>query len=170
MPYASKPNDVENATYYLTKTEEYVKALVMLTENDVSLGGSCITMDRLYTAVPTSEWLLEKDITMVDTLNHNRIGLPNELKTKEGRENLSSKTFWKKKDGKLVLTSYVTSTKSSGMKNIPVLSTVQPLLAVTKDDGKRKPSIIKLYDFTKIGTDIVDQRNAKITTKAKSSR
>ena len=56
------------------------------------------------------------------------------------------------------------------MKNMLVLSTVQPLLAVTKDDGKRKPSIIKLYDFTKIGTDIVDQRNAKITTKAKSSR
>ena len=35
-----------------------------------------------------------------------------------------------------------------------VLSTVQPLLGVTKDDGKQKPVII--YDFTKLGTDIVD--------------
>ena len=94
LPYASKPNDVENAIYYLTKTEEYVKALVTLTENDVSLGGRCIAMDRLYTAVPTSQWLLEKDIAMVGTLNHNRIVLPNELKTTEGREDLSSKTFW----------------------------------------------------------------------------
>ena len=39
----------------------------------------------------------------------------------------------------------------------------------TKDDGKYKPVIIKVYDLTKIGTDIVNQRNANITTKTKSS-
>lgn len=36
---------------------------------------------------------------------------------------------------------------------ILMLSTVQPLLGVTKDDKKCKPAIYKLYDFNKGGTD-----------------
>ena len=40
-----------------------------------------------------------------------------------------------------------------------VLSTMRPLQGVTIDDGKKKPAIIKFYDFTKGGTDIVDQIN-----------
>ena len=103
---------------------------------------------------------------MVGTLNHNRVSIPNEIKTNRGRENLSSKTYRERTTGDLVLTSCY----SSGMKNILVLNTAQPLLGVTNDDGKQKPGIIKLYDFTKIGTDIVDQHNEKITTKAKSKR
>lgn len=39
-----------------------------------------------------------------------------------------------------------------------VLSTMQPLMGVTKEDDKKKPAIYKLYDFTKGGTDIIDQR------------
>ena len=38
-----------------------------------------------------------------------------------------------------------------------LLSTEQPILCVSKN-LKRKPSINKLYDYTKSGTDIVDQR------------
>ena len=33
------------------------------------------------------------------------------------------------------------------------------MLRVTKDDGKEKPALYKLYDFTKGGTDIVDQKS-----------
>ena len=36
-------------------------------------------------------------------------------------------------------------------------------MGVTKDDGKKKPAIYKLYDFTKGDTDVVDQRMGMYT-------
>ena len=56
-------------------------------------------------------------------------------------------------------------TKSKGKKiilllNIPNLST----LGVTKDDDKCKTVLNKLYDFTKVGIDIADQRVGKYMT------
>ena len=41
------------------------------------------------------------------------------------------------------------------------------LLGVTRDDGKRKFAIFKAYDFTKGGTDIVDQKMSSLSCKAK---
>ena len=70
----------------------------------------------------------------------------------------------------LNVTSYVVKTKSSGKSNVLVLSTRNPILGLTKDDGKSKPAIIKFYDFTKGGTDIVDQIMEKNTVKPKSSK
>ena len=40
----------------------------------------------------------------------------------------------------------------------------------TKDDKKDKPAIYKFYDFTKGGTDIVDQMNDFYATRAETSR
>ena len=40
----------------------------------------------------------------------------------------------------------------------------------TKDDNKHKPAILKLYDFTKGGTDIVDQLNDYHTVRTQSNR
>ena len=45
-----------------------------------------------------------------------------------------------------------------------------PLLGTTKDDNKNKPALLKFYDFTKGGTDIVDQRIGTYTTNCKSNR
>ena len=53
---------------------------------------------------------------------------------------------------------YVFSTKSSGQRNVLLLSTVEPLLGVKIDDGKNKPAICKLYDFTKAGIDVLEHR------------
>ena len=47
---------------------------------------------------------------------------------------------------------------------------MRPLHKKTKDDKKEKPAIYKLYDFTKGGTDIVDQMNACYPTRAKTLR
>ena len=49
-----------------------------------------------------------------------------------------------------------------------MLSTLQPLLGTTKDDGKKKPTLYKLYDFTKGGTDVVDQKVDAYSVKLKS--
>ena len=45
---------------------------------------------------------------------------------------------------------------------------MEPILGVTKDDQKFKPQMHKLYDFTKVGTDIIDQKMGAYTTKSKS--
>ena len=78
--------------------------------------------------------------------------------------------YWDKDNTTLNVTSYVVNTKSLGKRNVLVLSTLNLILGLTKDDGKRKPAIFKFYDFTKGGTDIVDQIMRKHTVKPKSSK
>ena len=59
----------------------------------------------------------------------------------------------------LWLLSYTVKTKFSGKKNDLLLSTMRPLNGITRDDNKQKPGTFKFYEFTKGGTDIVDQLN-----------
>ena len=47
---------------------------------------------------------------------------------------------------------------------------LQSLLGVTKDDGKKKPATLKFYNFSKGGTDIVDQRIGNYSVSAMSRR
>ena len=49
-----------------------------------------------------------------------------------------------------------------------MLSTAPPILDITKDDGKSKLGIYKVYEFAKGGTDIIDQRMGFYTCKLKS--
>ena len=72
-------------------------------------------------------------------------------------------------NGKTILESYVVKT-SKGKKNVLMLSTMEPVLGVTKGDQKFKPQMNKLYDFTKGGTDIIDQKMGTYTTKSKSRK
>jgi hypothetical protein len=51
-----------------------------------------------------------------------------------------------------------------------LLSTLKQILGTNKDDSRSKLTLYKLYDFTKGGTDIVDQRMAFHTSKIKSRR
>ena len=51
-----------------------------------------------------------------------------------------------------------------------MLSTSRPLHNKKIDDGKGKRQTIKFYDFTKGGTNIVDQLNDYYTTRSKSCR
>ena len=168
IPYCGKP--VEGAgPYYLTATEDYVKQLV----NSMAINqmkGRNISMDRLYTSISTTKWLLERDITVVGTLVSNRVGLPAELKDGKERNEFDSTIHWEKEDGDICLCTYTTKSKSKGKKNVLVLSTMRPLMGITRDDGKLKPALIKFYDFTKGGTDIMDQKISKYSTKSFSHR
>ena len=58
-----------------------------------------------------------------------------------------------------MLYSYVFPTRSSGQRNVLLLSTVELILGVTIDDGKEKLSICKLYDFIKADTYVMEHRN-----------
>ena len=124
-------------------------------------------MERLYTSFEVADWFLQQKITMVGTIQANRVGIPAELKTVNNRDMNSYALYWRK-DGKCNISSYVVKT-SKGKKNVMVVSTVEPILGITKDD-KKKPGLYKLYDFTKGGTDIVDQKMGSYTTKAKSRK
>ena len=55
-------------------------------------------------------------------------------------------------------------------KNVILLSTASPILGTTKDNGKSKLGIYKMHDFTKGGTDIIDQRIGFYTYKPKSRK
>ena len=169
IPYCGKPKE-EPAEYYVKGVEETVKRLVQNLQKYVDLQGRNISFDRLYTSITLAQWLLTHNITCVGTLQANRRGIPNEIKSLAERDQNSYQCFWESSENKLVLHSYVVSTKSSGKRNVLLLSTVQPILGVTKDDGKRKPAIYKLYDYTKGGTDVMDQRIGSFTCKAKSNR
>ena len=57
---------------------------------------------------------------------------------------------------------------SKAKKNVILLSTAPPILGITKDDGKSKLGIYKVYDFTKGGTDIIDQRMGFYICESKS--
>ena len=51
-----------------------------------------------------------------------------------------------------------------------MLSTLEPILGTTKNDNCHRLGLYKLYDFTKCGTDIADQRMGFYTTKTKSRK
>ena len=55
-------------------------------------------------------------------------------------------------------------------KNVMILTTTVPILGRTKDDGKRKPTIYKRYDYEKCGVDVMDQHFAQKTVRMKSNR
>ena len=165
--YSGRPEGEPNE-YYNKGTSSYVKALVNGTERHVSLQGRNISMDRLYTSISTTRWLLSHNITMIGTMQSNRSGIPNEIKSMNDREDLSTIIYWCD-DTNTVLSSYVVKTKS-GKKNVLLLSTMTPTLGITKDDGKKKPAQYKLYDFTKGGTDECDKRAETYCCKPKSRK
>ena len=101
---------------------------------------------------------ISHNITFVGTLQSNRRDIPIEVKNVVERKRFSFQCFWESSENKLVLHSYVFPTKSCGHCNVLLLSTVELILGVTIDDGKKKPAIRKLYDFTKADTDVMKHR------------
>jgi hypothetical protein len=147
--FAGKPQE-EGGEWYLNTTEGITLRLLEK-YGWVKLKGANLSTDNLYTSVSLAEKLLEKKMTLVGTLRSNRKGITKEMKNMDGREENSTVVWWEKERGKMTLTSYVVNTKSKGKKNVLVLSTIPALpdMGVTKDDGKKKPAVIKLYDYTK---------------------
>jgi hypothetical protein len=70
--------------------------------------------------------------------------------------------------GKMSIHSWITNTKS-GPKNVMALTTTVPIMGRTKDD-KKKPALLKRYDFSMNGTDRVDQLIQSKTVRWKARR
>ena len=143
--------------------------LVIRLQQATNLRGRNISYDRLYTSIPLAKWLLQQGITSIGTLMTNRRGIPKVIKSISGEE-FTYNVSWEQQEKKLNLHSYLVKTKSCGMSNVLVLSTMQPLLGTVKEGRQPKPALYKLYDFTKGGTDIIDQRMGYYSCKPKSPR
>ena len=50
-------------------------------------------MDRLHFSFATAKWLFDTNITMVDTMEGNGVGIPNEIKGSKDRELLNSEIY-----------------------------------------------------------------------------
>ena len=113
--------------------------------------GRNITFDNYYTSLGLARELLIRKITEIGTMRHNRLGIPKEIKSLEGRKPYSTVVWWEQKQGKYTFTSYVVPTKSSGLKNVIFLSTMPQLLGTQKkeDNEFAKPDVGKMYDNTK---------------------
>ena len=168
-PYCGNPVG-ESTEEYKPGTFEVTKHMVSKLQRYITLKGRNISFDRLYASLPLMNYLLEKDITAVGTLVSNRKGLPKEFVKTAGRREFSYEILWNADDVRMTLHSYVVKTKSTGLRNLLLLSTLEPIIAVTQDDSKQKSQIYKVYDFTKGETDIIDQRAQFYTCKPKSSR
>ena len=78
LPYADKPEKVEGpaAKYYITGTGEYSKYLINKLYVYCSSQGINISMNRYFTLVSLATWALEKNITIVGTMKHDRKDIP----------------------------------------------------------------------------------------------
>ena len=167
--YPGKPK-AEPTFYYTPGTSQTVKYLFQNLECHTNLVGRYISYDRLYTLIPMAQWLLDRGINSVGTLQSNQKGIPTEIKEIKDRETNPHEIYWEKDNGILNLHSHAVKIKSSGKRNILLLSTVPPLLVITKNDNKSMPAIYKLYNFSKGGTDIIDQKMGFYSCKSKSKR
>ena len=113
-----------------------MKALINRLNLAVSIQGGNLSIDHFYTSIDLARWCLDKKVTLVGTMQSNRRGV-GDVASLVGHGELSTQVFWKEKDGKMSLTSYVVKTKSAGKRNVLVLSTLPVLLGVTRDDGNR---------------------------------
>ena len=153
-PYFGKPVR-DPGEYYVSGKFEVVNKIIDCLEPIVSLAGRNISFDGLYTSILLVLWLYQKNITSLGTMQINRKRIPTEVKDVKQKEPLPSEIYWQK-DGFLSLYSY--AVKPSTEKKVLMLSTPEPMLGTTKNDNCYKLGLYKLYDFTKGGTDIVDQR------------
>ena len=71
-----------------------------------------MSYDRLYTSIPMAQWLLDRGITSVRTLQSNQKGIPDETKEIKDRKTNSYEVYWEKDNGMSNLHSYVVKTKS----------------------------------------------------------
>lgn len=167
LPYAGKPHNITPQSEYVTGTDNYTKYLVKGLERQVNIKGRNLSIDRYFTSVTIAEWLLNRGLTVVGTLRHDRRGIPEGIKKVTGRDDKSTKYFYC--EGiKSIMVSYAIK-KKTGWKNVLVLSSMHKNVKITQDE-RRKPDVISFYDHTKGGVDIMDQMAGVFTTRCKTRR
>ena len=85
-----------------------------------NLKGRNISMDRYFTSIPLSEWLLDRNITLVGTMKESRAGIPHDIRSTMGREEKSMTYMYNSDNSKeKMLISWIDK-KKSGLKKSSV--------------------------------------------------
>ena len=158
VPYTAKPK-AGDGPYYLKSSIDYIKYLVTKVESGQPIISRTNSINCLYVSIESTNWLLAGSIATVGALQKGSSGIPSDIFDTQNKEIFSATCHFEKEKKNIYLTSYTVKTKSKGKKNVVVLPTSRPLHGKTIGNGKEMLKIIKFYDFTKGGTDIVDQLN-----------
>ena len=118
--YCEKPVEQVENNHYVQGTINYIKYLFEKLSADHSLQGRNITMDRLYSNFEIAEWLHERKVTMVGTMQSNRVGIPASIKDTKDREDLSSEIYWEE-EGVRNIFSYVVKSSTKKKKCVVVV-------------------------------------------------
>jgi len=105
-------------------------------------------MDRLYTSIPTAN-CFSREITVVGTLQTNRLGLPDELKNPKDRDEFQSTIHWEKEHGNHCLVCIHNQDKIQRKEKCFSFVNHATAVEVTKDYDKDNPAVIKVFNFTK---------------------
>ena len=76
---------------------------------------------------------MERKITTIGTVQANRKGIPSEIKQVYNRDNGSYKVFWNEPEKIINLNSFIVNSTTTGKQNILILSTMQPIFGISKD-------------------------------------
>ena len=120
--------------------------------------GRCVTTDNFFTDLSLAEQLLEDNIYLVGTMRKNRRDLPKILVDTKDRVQYSSEFLF---TDNLTLVSYVPKPK----KCVVLLSTLHHQHDISTQEDNFKPKIIKYYNSTKSGVDLLDKLIREYSTR-----
>ena len=72
--FAGKPQNIEEAEYYIPGVPEVTLNLIDKVANHSDFRGKNVAFDNLYTSILLAKELLDRGITCVGTMRHNRKG------------------------------------------------------------------------------------------------
>ena len=96
LPYPAKPT-AGDEPLYISSPADYIKNLVIWAKEQVRIDERNISINRLYTIVEIANWLVEKNMTVVGTVQKGRVGFPEEVFDAKNREMLSKTCYFEKR-------------------------------------------------------------------------
>lgn len=128
------------------------------------LQGRNVTCDNFFTTHQLGCELLKRKLTMVGTVRKNKAFLPlNAVNTKQ--KPVCSSEFFFDHTNNITLVSYIPKKNRC----VNLLSTLHHKIEISNDNQK-KPEIIKFYNKTKCGVDVLDQLIGTYSCKRRTNR
>lgn len=165
---AGKPAGEPTQHYVLGAAKTIITCLDAYIAQGNSVKGCNLTIDRGYSHFDAVQHISKKyTMTVVGTICSNRKGLPKHFRDHTGRE-LGDYQVLFDMDSNINIHSEITKKRSGKLNNVLLISSLTPILGLTKDN--KKPALINLYNTTMGGTDIVDMLIQSKTVRWKSDR
>ena len=163
-PLTKRPNDPHAAQMH--KVENQVIHVVEdLLKPFQKMKGINVTADRYFSSLSLTEKLLQEyKMTYIGTMQNKRREIPPILQ--ESQEISSSKFVFGGTDLRTTMVAY----QATKAKSVIMISTLHHDIEIDNSDDATKPSIIKDYNRTKSGIDVVDKMAKRFTTRCSTRR